>query len=50
MGLEIKEFDYEPDLNTISKEELDKGNNIRHIDLFQLDDKWIVLIFDNGAL
>lgn len=47
MVLEIKEFNYEPDLRALEKAELQKGKNLRHLNLFQLDDKWIVLIFSN---
>lgn len=48
MGLEIKEFTYEPNLEEISKLECGKGKELRHLDLFQLDNKWIVLIFYDG--
>jgi hypothetical protein len=45
MVLEIKEFQYEPDLEKLYKLETEKGRNPRHLDLFQLDDNWIILIF-----
>ena len=48
MGLQIKEFNYEPNLDELFKIELEKDKNLRHLDLFQLDNKWIVLIFSDG--